>query len=88
MITPKFSSYPPVPDHLFHRSSQHPSTNLTTGVVQTASVKAIHSGNGLTVITPGSTTVTPSPVPDVSGKGGIKSPPALPAAVAAGVASQ
>lgn len=70
------------------KSSQHPSSNPTTGAVQTAPVKAMPNGNGLTVITPGSMTVTPSAVPDVPGKGGIKPPPALSTPVAAGVAGQ
>jgi hypothetical protein len=59
-----------------------------TGAVQTAAVKPIPNVNGLTVITPGSMTVTPSPVPDISGKGGIKSSPALSTPVATGPTGQ
>ena len=76
------------PDHFRHRSSQHPSPDSTTGAVQAAPVKAISNGNGLTVITPGSVTVTPSPVPDIPGKDGIKPPPALSAPIATGATGQ
>ena len=50
-------------------------------------MKATPNGNGLTIITPGSMIVAPSPVPDVPGKGGIKSP-ALSTPIATGATGQ
>ena len=88
MTAPKFSFAPSEPNHLCRRASQYPSADSTTGAVQTALVKAIPNGNGLTIITPGSLTVTPSPAPDVTGKGGIKSPPALSAPIVTGATGQ